>query len=46
MPRIGARDINGKSVMKTRVPTEFKQIQGLLAHAQRFTGFLYIATYM
>lgn len=43
MPRIGATDINGKSVKKTRVPTEFKQIHGLLAAAQRFTG-LYFCT--
>lgn len=37
MPRIRATDIDGKSVLKTRVPTELKQVQGLLAAVQRFT---------
>lgn len=40
MPRIRATDIDGKSVLKTRVPTELEQIQGLLA-VQRFTGLYF-----
>lgn len=41
MPRIRATDIDGKSVLKTRVPTELKQFQGLLAAVRRFTGLYF-----
>lgn len=40
-PRIRATDIDGKSVLKTRVPTELKQFQDLLAAVQRFTGLYF-----